>query len=283
MSVKLAEWWPYIQGPYDDKWGYIWGASGQIWTQARQTALEEKYRSTGNPDLKMGAEYGGKWIGHHVIDCSGLPARAFDKCGVKIAHGSNSIWKSYLSHKGRLTPGIKLPKGTAIFTGDDSKKPHIGVYDGEKYVIEAQGTKAGVTRTLLTNSKWKYWGLFKDLEYDFVPEGSKEDKGMIYPTIRQGSKGDVVKTMQERLAAHGSSLAIDGIFGSGTRNAVVAFQKNNGLTADGICGPMTWGKLLEEPAKAATDEPVEEGKKHQSDLTLEQKVDILWAEYTARK
>ena len=38
--------------------------------------------------------------------------------------------------------------------------------------------------------------------------------------------------------------SVDGIFGSKTKAAVLAFQKANGLGADGIVGPLTWGKLV---------------------------------------
>ena len=37
--------------------------------------------------------------------------------------------------------------------------------------------------------------------------------------------------------------AIDGKVGPGTRDAISAFQKDNGLTADGVCGRGTWAKL----------------------------------------
>ncbi len=95
-----------------------------------------------------------------------------------------------------------------------------------------------------------------------------------YPTLREGAKGDPVKVMQELLSKNGSSLKIDGIFGSGTRNAVKAFQKTNDLTVDGVCGPKTWAKLLETP----TNMPAEP-----EELTLEQKVDILWEAYIKNK
>jgi peptidoglycan hydrolase-like protein with peptidoglycan-binding domain len=38
-------------------------------------------------------------------------------------------------------------------------------------------------------------------------------------------------------------VAVDGVFGSGTRSAVVGFQQPKGLTADGSVGPATWGAL----------------------------------------
>jgi len=39
------------------------------------------------------------------------------------------------------------------------------------------------------------------------------------------------------------SGAIDGKVGPGTRDAIASFQKDNGLTADGVCGRATWAKL----------------------------------------
>ena len=39
--------------------------------------------------------------------------------------------------------------------------------------------------------------------------------------------------------------AIDGIFGSGTRQSVIAFQRLMNLAPDGIVGPLTWKALYE--------------------------------------
>ena len=62
--------------------------------------------------------------------------------------------------------------------------------------------------------------------------------------LRQGSKGDEVKEVQRRLKQWGYySGSVDGIFGSGTRSAVIAFQKKNGLTADGVVGKATYAAL----------------------------------------
>ena len=64
------------------------------------------------------------------------------------------------------------------------------------------------------------------------------------PMVYRGSRGDAVRRLQELLHIKGFDCgAVDGIFGSKTYAAVVAFQKANGLSADGIVGPLTWGKL----------------------------------------
>lgn len=62
--------------------------------------------------------------------------------------------------------------------------------------------------------------------------------------LRKGSKGDGVKEVQRRLKRWGYySGSVDGIFGAGTRAAVIAFQKKNGLTADGVVGKATYKAL----------------------------------------
>ena len=62
--------------------------------------------------------------------------------------------------------------------------------------------------------------------------------------LRQGSKGGEVKEVQRRLKLWGYYKgSVDGVFGAGTRSAVIAFQKKNGLTADGVVGKSTYKAL----------------------------------------
>ncbi|MCM1289509.1 MAG: peptidoglycan-binding protein [Corallococcus sp.] len=64
------------------------------------------------------------------------------------------------------------------------------------------------------------------------------------PTLRVGSRGTYVRYLQEKLTSKLYPLGtIDGIFGNGTKNAVVEFQQENGLSADGIVGPRTWNAV----------------------------------------
>ena len=57
---------------------------------------------------------------------------------------------------------------------------------------------------------------------------------------RYGSTGTEVKNIQTVLKRLGYYTgSIDGIYGSGTKSAVTRFQRDCGLTQDGICGPVT--------------------------------------------
>ncbi|MBQ8093964.1 MAG: peptidoglycan-binding protein [Clostridia bacterium] len=59
-------------------------------------------------------------------------------------------------------------------------------------------------------------------------------------TLMEGSKGDEVKKLQKMLASLGYFKGNQtGNFGSVTKDAVIAFQKSKGLTADGIAGAKT--------------------------------------------
>ncbi len=63
-------------------------------------------------------------------------------------------------------------------------------------------------------------------------------------TLKQGSKGADVKTLQTKLKRWGYYTGtVDGVFGAKTLAAVKLFQKRNNLTVDGIVGPKTLAAL----------------------------------------
>lgn len=58
--------------------------------------------------------------------------------------------------------------------------------------------------------------------------------------VKTGSRGQIVKTIQTKLKRWGYyNGSVDGIFGTQTKNAVMYFQRKNGLTVDGIVGSAT--------------------------------------------
>jgi len=84
-------------------------------------------------------------------------------------------------------------------------------------------------------------------------EGTSLGIGTVPPStvLRQGSQGPDVITLQYLLDLISEyyptvpAPAQDGIFGSGTRQSVIAFQKAMGLQSDGIVGPLTWRALYD--------------------------------------
>lgn len=247
-------------------WGYIWGTAGVEWTAAKQKQKVnymisnygedwKKNADAKNSNYYMAALYGDKWIGHVVADCSGLFAWAFKQLGGAIAHGSNSIYANYCTTKGKLTSEIRktLPPGAAVFVDKSGNKSHIGLYAGDGKVIEAQGTQAGVCTSNLSANKWSYYGLLKNVSYPAQdaanqPSAPSDDisSGSSLPTLKRGMKGEYVTLLQTKLKNQGYSLGscgVDGDFGSATEKAVKQFQKDHGLTVDGVVGSKTWAAL----------------------------------------
>jgi zinc D-Ala-D-Ala carboxypeptidase len=67
-------------------------------------------------------------------------------------------------------------------------------------------------------------------------------------TLSQGKTGDDVRQLQIRVAGYADyagTLAVDGVYGPRTADAVRRFQSAYGLKVDGIAGPQTFGKVYE--------------------------------------
>jgi peptidoglycan hydrolase-like protein with peptidoglycan-binding domain len=70
--------------------------------------------------------------------------------------------------------------------------------------------------------------------------------------LREGATGPKVIELQQALKAFGFNVGpIDGVFGSGTVQAVISFQKFQGLKADGVVGTETWKALTSTPKPTA--------------------------------
>ena len=243
-----------FQQALEEKWGYIWGTAGEKWTAEKQKELEK----TTDSNRAQGRQYGSKWIGHRVADCSGLFSWAFKQLGGSIYHGSDTMYRKYCVNKGELSKGKRtdrgiLKPGTAVFVWNGSSYSHVGLYAGNGIVIEAMSTLKGVTTTKVTAGKWTHWGEVTGVDYagdnaelrmqnaELIVDGNN------WPTLRKGSKGNAVKECQTLLEKAGYSVGpcgIDGDFGKDTLAAVKAFQKDHGLKVDGIVGPLTKKELM---------------------------------------
>ena len=62
--------------------------------------------------------------------------------------------------------------------------------------------------------------------------------------VKNGTRGQIAKSVQALLNIHGAGLTVDGIFGPKSVAALKTYQISQNLTADGICGEKTWNKLI---------------------------------------
>ena len=99
----------------------------------------------------------------------------------------------------------------------------------QKILVEATDHSAGVKQRIC-----KKCGYAED-KVSFDPEG----------TLRRGDKGEAVYQMQQLLADQNflNDDGADGIFGGGTEQALMKFQKAHGLTPDGVAWPQTLKRL----------------------------------------
>ena len=74
--------------------------------------------------------------------------------------------------------------------------------------------------------------------------GASTGGGTTSATLKLGSSGSLTRYLQIMMNTMGYSLTVDGIFGDNMNNAVKDYQAKKGLTADGIVGSGTWGKLF---------------------------------------
>ena len=150
----------------------------------------------------------------------------------------------------------KPQEGDQIFFGAPGNESHTGIVvkADRDYVWTIEGNKSNMVcecRYSLNDKNISgygrpNWSLVNDTKPVIT-----EDKCMIeLPILKQGSKGEAVKSLQILLNGYnfigknGKKLTIDGDFGANTDHALRAFQRSAGLTPDGICAAKTWPALI---------------------------------------
>jgi peptidoglycan hydrolase-like protein with peptidoglycan-binding domain len=102
-------------------------------------------------------------------------------------------------------------------------------------------------------------GVVGTLTWAALPDGGP------MPTLRDGSNGPVVSSLQQVLTNGAAGQwgttpgAVDGVFGRNTKAAVEAFQAWAGVSVDGVVGDQTWSVSL-----------------HAASATLESEVGLLY-------
>ena len=166
MSIKVSAFIQQVKIPLKEQWGYIYGTWGRVWTAQLQQAWSQPSRT----NWQKTKQYGSKWIGRMVTDCSGLVRRACYNLGQQVAHHSHYLYTDYCRNKGKLVNGRRsdgtLPRaGSLVFLNNkQGRKHHVGVYIGDDTVIQAKGTQYGVVTSNLAH--WDAWGQLRCINYD---------------------------------------------------------------------------------------------------------------------
>ena len=253
--------------------GYIMGAIGEdpkIWSKSSWRISQYADRSKYSQKQYEKALY---WWRHceRVWDCQGLADGYVTDSGAfgKVNVYARNNYASWCDPKGVGTiPAEYRVPGAAVFWGDRASEIHHVAYltepvnadrpDGDWYLIEARGVMYGVVKTKLSERKPDFWGWMTKY-FDYSGAGAVDRT-----ILRRGMKGTDVKSMQEKLIRLGYSCGktdADGDFGSATEAAVLSFQENNRLDADGVYGPKTAEmvekllKLLDNEPESDTDKP----------------------------
>lgn len=237
-------------------WAYVFGARGEYCTPANRRSY---YNSKGadHPTIKTkckgfdsGVCSGCKWYPSgkktRFFDCRGFVYWCVLQIyGVKImGSGATSQWNTETNWKAKGTIDT-MPADTlcCLFVQKGKTMEHVGFGWNNETVECSNGVQHFTTR----NTKWTHWAVPACVDSTPVPTPTPTptpttDK----PTLKRGSRGEYVTLLQTQLINRGyscGSSGADGIFGKDTEAAVKAFQKDNGLTADGIVGAKTWSAL----------------------------------------
>ena len=165
----------YLDMMLRDKWGYIYGTAGEMWTQVKQDRVENE----------MAQRFGAQWIGHMVTDCSGVRVYIWRKYGLRIPHGSSSmVRQGYI-----VDCGPDPHPGWAALvdkTPDTPDNDHIGIVGADGVTVyESKGTRYGFVTSKVTDKKWTKFGRFRDVDYSEVEPMDTPYKASV--NIRAGS------------------------------------------------------------------------------------------------
>lgn len=173
---------------------------------------------------------------------------------VQVQPTAESLKAAIINYK-IVAATISIDWGAGWITGKTLTTPK-NVFGTHRIVLK--GFKDGSSLVIKGRNSWdKEWGLNGEFEFNLedyannlfdiraytaIPDPTiQKSKSMPYiftQTLKYGSKGTEVFQLQLKLG-----LKADGNFGSGTRTALITYQKARGLQADGICGKSTQNAL----------------------------------------
>ncbi len=253
-TKKFAE---FLEERADAKDGYIMGAVGQDPKELSAWYFNQYKDRTEYTAKQEQAALAWKDTAERVWDCQGLAdGYVSEMTGVKTNVRARNNYAEWCDIRGDGDiPAERRVPGAAVFMRS-SYIHHVGFLtrpvnparpEGDWIVVEARGVAYGVVRTKLSERKWNCWGwMTRYFDYGAIAE---EDipKEYGWRNLRRGMVGSDVAALQRDLITLNYSVGADGAdgeFGRNTESALIAFQLAQGLEADGIAGPETYGRIF---------------------------------------
>ncbi|NLX83534.1 MAG: peptidoglycan-binding protein [Clostridiales bacterium] len=161
---------------------------------------------------------------------------------------------------------------------------HVGISLGNGYVVDARGHAVGVIKSKLTAYPWTHMAFPRGFPLpDSLMKTGGEPSAPAQPApsrpaidlhalhLAPGDRGESVRLVQTQLTRLGYPLprfGIDGIYGSETACAVVAFQKVAGLVSSGAADEDTMKALFPRPDPIQAAEASLDDEEHAYSFTL---------------
>jgi Putative peptidoglycan binding domain/Penicillin-insensitive murein endopeptidase len=179
--------------------------------------------------------------------------------GPRIGIGNISLesggpMKPHVSHRNGYDVDLRLVRKDQQETGLTFRDANYSRERTQDLVDFVRSNSVLNVRTILFNdpnvkgvSPWK--GHDDHLHVSFLASGktmavsASTDRKQVLRLVSPRMQGENVRNVQAALNKNGFTLSLDGVYGTGTAEAVEQFQEQNGLTPDGAVGPQTAAKL----------------------------------------
>lgn len=165
--------------------GYIYGAKGQICTEAFRRQQAKQYPDQAHNILDVGQ----KWDGVPVWDCAQLTRYAAKAEGINLPSGATSQWKRGPWKRWGSIGAI--PEGKIAFVYREAKgaMQHTGVALGDGTCVHARGTAYGVVHQPMSAYAWTHFGI----PWEDDDSSDKEGTVMSNPAIVIAETGSAVR------------------------------------------------------------------------------------------
>ena len=163
--------------------------------------------------------------------------------------GLGQIFEKHIKAAGQNSRGVKVnPKFIVLNSTNMPAILNEGAFVDNKKDIEDWNDDAELKAMGIAYAKAAAEYLKLEPKAAPVEPAAPETVTVKLNVLKKGSKVEQVEALQRLLKTHGYGLGstnpFDGDFGSMTDTAVKLYQRDNGLTEDGIVGEKTWKKLL---------------------------------------